>query len=526
MQLDENEFFRQATLRICSSLDIEKALFNCLKYIRLFMPASGVSLGLFEPTTGVLRSLAIVDHAGNKKSIPLTQLSREAIKEIEANAGAPDVRVFDWGEYPSITKALSPYVDLSNHCGLLMELEIEDKPLGAFSIMAEGKARFTQAHVHLVSLLREPFSIAMSNALRYEEVVKLKDIVDAENRELSRELRHFSDVEIVGAEYGLKATMEMVRQVAPLSSPVLLLGETGAGKEVVANAIHFTSSSRGGPFIKVNCGAIPDNLLDSELFGHERGAFTGAIAQKRGSFERADKGSIFLDEIGELPLQAQVRLLRVLQHKEIERVGGTKTIPVDVRIIAATHRSMDEMVRSGAFREDLWFRLNVFPIMIPPLRRRKEDIPALVHYFVERKSKDLKIYPPPSVSAEEVERLKAYHWPGNIRELENLIERELIHQRGKEKNGRLTFEHLDMPGKTKASGILYETDHNLLTLDEAMSRHIRQALQISNGKISGAGGAARLLGTNPNTLRSRMRKLGIPFKYTAPDKSTGFQPHL
>lgn len=270
-----------------------------------------------------------------------------------------------------------------------MELEIEGKRLGTFAILAEGKARFTKAHVHMVSLLRGPFAIAMSNALRYKEVVKLKDIVDAENRELNRELQRFSGDEIVGAEYGLKTTMEMVRQVAPLSSPVLLLGETGVGKEVVANAIHYTSSSRSGPFIKVNCGAILENLLDSELFGHERGAFTGAIAQKRGRFERADKGSIFLDEIGELPLQAQVRLLRVLQHKEIERVGGTKSIPVDVRIIAATHRDMEEMVRSGAFREDLWFRLDVFPIMIPPLRRRKEDIPALVHYFVERKSKDL-----------------------------------------------------------------------------------------------------------------------------------------
>jgi len=308
--------------------------------------------------------------------------------------------------------------------------------------------------------------------------------------------------------------MEMVRQVAPLKSPVLLLGETGVGKEVVANAIHYTSSSRSGPFVKVNCGAIPENLLDSELFGHERGAFTGAITQKRGRFERADKGSIFLDEVGELPLQAQVRLLRVLQHKEIERVGGTKSIPVDVRIIAATHRSMEEMVRSGAFREDLWFRLDVFPITIPPLRHRKEDIPALVQYFVERKSKDLKIYPPPSVSAEEVERLKAYHWPGNIRELENLVERELIHKRGKEKNARLTFEHFGVPKKTDDPGMLHEGDHGIFALDEAMSRHIRQALQISNGKISGARGAAQVLGINPNTLRGRMRKLGISFRYS------------
>ena len=514
MKLDENEFFRQATLRICSSLDIEKALFNCLQYIRLFMPASMISLGLFEPGSGVLRNLAMVDHAGSKIPLPPTQLSREAIKEIEGDPGSRDVWVVDRGEKPALAKVLRPYIDLSNHSALVLKLEIEHKRLGTFAILAEGKARFTKAHVHMVSLLREPFSIAMSNALRYEEVVKLKDIVDAENRELSRELRHFSGDEIVGAEYGLKAAMEMVRQVAPLNSPVLLLGETGVGKEVVANAIHYTSSSRSGPFIKVNCGAIPDNLMDSELFGHERGAFTGAITQKRGRFERADKGSIFLDEIGELPLQAQVRLLRVLQYKEIERVGGTKSIPVDVRIIAATHRDMEEMVQTGAFREDLWFRLNVFPITIPPLRHRKEDIPALVHYFVERKSKDLKIYPSPSVSAEEVERLKVYHWPGNVRELENLIERELIHKRGKEKSGRLTFEHFEMPRKIKESGIMHEMGHNLPTVDEAMSRHILQALQISNGKISGARGAAQLLGINPNTLRSRMRKLGISFRYS------------
>ena len=308
--------------------------------------------------------------------------------------------------------------------------------------------------------------------------------------------------------------MEMVRQVARLNSPVILLGETGVGKEVIANAIHYTSSMRDGPLVKVNCGAIPDNLIDSELFGHERGAFTGAIAQKRGRFERADGGTVFLDEIGDLPLQAQVRLLRVLQHKEIERVGGTKTIAVNVRIIAATHRDMEELVRTGVFREDLWFRLNVFPIMIPPLRHRKEDITALVHHFIEKKSKELKIYPAPSVSAEEVEHLKAYHWPGNVRELENLVERELIHKRGEEKSGRLKFEHFEMPRKTGESGIEHHMGQNLLLLDQAVSGHILQALKTSNGKISGPRGAAQLLGINPNTLRSRMRKLGISFKYS------------
>jgi transcriptional regulator with GAF, ATPase, and Fis domain len=514
MRLDENEFFRQGTLRICSSLDIEKALFNFLQYIRLFMPASMVSLALFEQSTRILKTLVVVDHAANRTSLPPTHIPREAVLEIESKATAGDIRIVDRKTLDLLTKTVRPYIDLSNYSAIAMDLAVEGKPLGTFSVMAEGDEVFTQAHVNLVALLREPFSIAMSNAIRYEELVKLKDIVDAENRELNRELRRFSGDEIIGAEYGLRKTMEMVGQVAPLNSPVLLLGETGVGKEVIANAIHLTSPRRGSPIVKVNCGAIPDNLIDSELFGHERGAFTGAINQKRGRFERAEGGTVFLDEIGELPLQAQVRLLRVLQHKEIERVGGTKSVEVNVRIIAATHRHMEELVRTGAFREDLWFRLNVFPITIPPLRHRREDIPALARHFVEMKSKDLKIYPPPSVSAEEVERLKAYQWPGNVRELENLIERELILRRGKENGERLTFQRFETPGRIEGLALMSETGQGLLGLDEIISRHIRQALQNSNGRISGPRGAAQLLGINPNTLRSRMRKLGISFKYS------------
>jgi len=513
MKLDENEFFRQATLRICSSLDIDKALHNFLLYIRLLMPASKVSLTLYEPSSATLRSLAVVDHAGNKEFLPPTQMTREAVREIEASAKAGDVRIIEPALHDLVSKILRPYADFSNYSTLVMDLFVEGERLGSFAVLAEGKGIFTQEHVHLISLLREPFSIAMSNVLRYEEVVKLKDIVDAENRELSRELRRSSGAEIIGAEFGLKSAMEMVRQVAPLISPVMLFGETGVGKEIIANAIHYSSPRRSGPFVKVNCGAIPDSLMDSELFGHEKGAFTGAITQKKGRFERADAGTIFLDEIGELPLHAQVRLLRVIQHKEIERVGGTRTIPVNVRIIAATHRDMAELVRTGAFREDLWFRLNVFPISIPPLRHRKEDIPALAHHFIEKKSKDLKIYPAPSVSPEDVERLKAYQWPGNVRELENLIERELIRKIGKGNAGRLTFEHFEMLTKTGVSDSAPETGRELMTLDEAMSRCIRQALRVSNGKISGPRGAAQRLGINPNTLRGRMRKLGITVRY-------------
>jgi len=345
--------------------------------------------------------------------------------------------------------------------------------------------------------------------LRHQEVLRLKDMLADDNRYLYQELRLAAGDEIIGSDFGLRSVMEMVKQVAPLDSPVLLLGETGTGKEVIASAIHYSSPRKDGPLIKVNCGAIPETLLDSELFGHEKGAFTGAISQRRGRFERADKGTIFLDEIGELTPQAQVRLLHVLQKKEIERVGGTNSIPVDIRIISATHRNLEEMIASGRFREDLWFRLNVFPITIPPLRHRRGDIPALVHYFIDRKCKELKLTERPVLAAGAIERLMAYDWPGNVRELENLIERALIQSTG----DMLSFETLSAPQVPVGRGVTHDAGRNrtVLSLDEINAQHIRQALETAGGKINGVGGAAQILGLHPNTLRSRMIKLGIPY---------------
>jgi transcriptional regulator with GAF, ATPase, and Fis domain len=248
--------------------------------------------------------------------------------------------------------------------------------------------------------------------------------------------------------------------------------------------------------------------LDSELFGHEKGAFTGALTQKRGRFERADKGTIFLDEIGELPPQAQVRLLRVLQHREIERVGGTKPIPVDTRVIAATHRNLQEMVKSGQFREDLWFRLNVFPITIPPLRDHPEDIPALVDYFLRKKSQELRITRQITVAPDVMAQLQTYQWPGNVRELQNIIERALI----RDTDGCLRFDDLIRPLQSSDDRLLAETDQQILPLDEVNARYIRQVLERTHGKINGPGGAAELLDIHPNTLRKRLAKLGIPYR--------------
>ncbi|CAG0933833.1 partial DNA-binding transcriptional activator HyfR, partial [Rhodocyclaceae bacterium] len=291
---------------------------------------------------------------------------------------------------------------------------------------------------------------------------------------------------------------------------VLLLGETGTGKELIANAIHFSSPRKDGPFIKVNCGALPENLIDSELFGHEKGAFTGAVAENRGRFERAEGGTIFLDEIGELPPTAQVRLLRVLQNREVERVGGKRAVPVNIRVITATHRNLQSMITEGSFREDLWYRLSGFPIIVPPVRQRKEDVPALTRHFVAAKSRELGMSTPPSIAPGALLRLMEYDWPGNVRELENLVERELIRYRG----GQLTFESIQLNEQARSNTVADRESSPIfpMKLDEVIAKHIREVLTFTKGKIHGPGGAAELLGTNPTTLRWRLDKLGISYR--------------
>jgi len=390
---------------------------------------------------------------------------------------------------------------------LTMKLVSEGGMMGGLVVLAEQRDAYRDEHASWLSLLAEPFKVAMVNALRHREVLRLKDALTDDNRFLQRELHRISGDEIVGADFGLKDVLRMVRQVAPTDSPVLLTGETGVGKDVVANAIHMASPRRERPFIAVNCGAIASTLLDSELFGHEKGAFTGALSKKRGRFERAHQGTIFLDEIGEMSLDAQVRLLRVLQNREIERVGGTARIPVDIRVIAATHQNLEQNVRAGKFRNDLWFRLNVFPVAIPPLRERSGDIPALVQHFVERKARDLKLGHTPTLAPGAIDELLDYCWPGNVRELENLIERSIILHR----NEPLSFDLPRRSSPVSTASTQAGISDDLLPLDAVIERHIRRALESTGGRIHGEGGAGERLGLNPNTLRAKMRKLGIPF---------------
>lgn len=511
MDTDWNDFFRGAVKRICGSLDISRSMETSFHYLKRFIPLDSIHLSRYLPDLNVFEAVAEYSPEVSKfpdKVIPLPEQSRAywtaewdelgQIKIINQPEEDPEIR--------KICRIIGMDLDFSM---LRMRLEVEGNHVGSLGLLANGTDRYTEKHGELVKSLHEPFVIAMANALKYEEVLRLKDMLVDDNRFLFRQLSDLSDSEIIGADFGLKEVMKMVRQVAPLDSPVLLMGETGVGKGVIANAIHLSSARRKKPFISVNCGAIPDTLVDSELFGHEKGAFTGARSQKRGRFERADKGTIFLDEIGELPPQAQVRMLNVLQNREIERVGGTSTISVDIRIISATNRNLEEMMHSGRFREDLWFRLNVFPIMIPPLRQRKEDIPALVHHFIDKKTIELKIKEKPVLAPGALNLLKEYDWPGNVREVVNIVERALIQHR----DGRLTFDSLASPLTGK--GLSQETTlqaQEFLTLDDLNAQHIRRVLKFVGGKVHGPGGAADILGIHPSTLRKRMEKLAIPYK--------------
>jgi len=442
---------------------------------------------------------------------------------------------------------------------LALPLATAGRPLGVALLIAGTGQQLQPEHVDSAQGLVELFRVAFENDQRLNELARMREALEADRRALLTRLdRQEISETVVGESQGLSSVMERVEQVAPTDAPVLILGETGSGKEVIARAIHARSRRAAGPVVRVNCGAIPPQLIDSELFGHERGSFTGAVATRKGWFERADGGTLFLDEIGELPLEAQVRLLRVLQDGSLERVGGHQAINVDVRIVAATHRNLETMVASGKFREDLWYRISIFPIRLPALRERPEDIPALAGHFARRAG--LRLGGAPLVPSEQdVELLAKYSWPGNVRELIAVIERAAILGNGRrlEVAKALGTSAHEMSRPLRSAPLLGADDATLLMdnggpaglgganalgghpghashpshvagglggldvprvpvgsssvapLDAAMITHIERALSATHGRIEGPFGAARVLGVNPHTLRARMRKLGI-----------------
>ena len=383
--------------------------------------------------------------------------------------------------------------------------------IGTFTLWSEARDRYSQADAELLREVANQIAIAISNMKSYEEIKALKGRLEKENVYLQEEIRNVHNFEeIVGSSPVLLSLLRKVDQVAPTDSSVLIYGETGTGKELIARAIHDRSNRKDRPLVKVNCSAISAGLVESELFGHVKGAFTGAFERRIGRFELADGGTIFLDEVGELPLDTQVKLLRVLQEREFEPVGSNRSIRVDVRIICATNRNLKESIKQGTFRSDLYYRLNVFPLEVPPLRERRSDIPQLAMFFLSRYARNLgkRI---DGISAATTNKLTNYSWPGNIRELQNLIERALILC-----NGRILDLENDL---SNVSGAFLISDlvppsarvdeSPVKTLQEVEREHIEAVLRETHGVIEGVNGAAKALGLHPNTLRHRMEKLGI-----------------
>jgi len=372
-------------------------------------------------------------------------------------------------------------------------------PLGLLGMGSKRPNNFGQEDLDILSQISAQISLALDNALAYGRLTASKNRLEDERLYLESEIRaEYNFEDLVGKSAALRKVLDQIEIVAPTGSTVLLHGETGTGKELIARAVHSLSPRRERTFVRLNCAAIPSGLVESELFGHEKGAFTGALMQKPGRFELADRGTLFLDEIGDISLELQPKLLRALQEQEFERLGSNKTIHVDVRLIAATHRDLSLMIRKNQFREDLFYRLNVFPIEIPPLRERREDIPLLVHYFVSRLSgrmqKRIKSIPKAAMDA-----LTNAAWPGNVRELENFVERAVILTQGDELNVPLA-ELKKSSGRNAAP---------VSTFQEAERQAIIEALKAAAGRISGPGAAAERLGLKRTTLQNKMRRLNI-----------------
>src|SRR2546425_1271662 len=405
-----------------------------------------------------------------------------------------------------------------------------ERCLGVLFFMAARDAAFRELRRDLLDQVGSAVAVALDHCLAYEEVRDLRDRLVRENVYLQEEIRREHPFEeLVGSSPTLLAALHKVDQVAPGNTSALILGETGTGKELIARAIHNRSARRDRPLVKVNCSAISAGLVESELFGHVKGAFTGALERRVGRFELADGGTIFLDEIGDLPLETQVKLLRVLQEQEFEPVGSSRTLRVDVRVIAATNRDIEDAVRGGRFRPDLFYRLNVFPIEVPPLRERRADIPHLVLFFLSRFSRNLGKQIS-AVAPETMQHLRAYEWPGNVRELQNVIERAVVlcegpvleidpdliplSAAGHAAEPVMPSGSAEFPPANERAEVRAAAPDDIAPLEEMERRHIVAALESTAGVIHGPKGAARILKLHPNTLRSRMEKLGITFKRT------------
>lgn len=521
MVTETHEILLQVWREVSRHLEIEESLMTISEILRLQSNITSLRLDRLYTNPARVETIALGASDQFLQRSVSELLTAEQHKTLQDLASA-DQLIF--GANAKEFHSLAPIVN-GPPSGLhwILPVSTDNKCVGLLYVTTTSSKDPTDLG-RLLHALVEPFSVALSNDQRLKELKSLREAADADRRILLERLgRHQVEDEIVGANRGLKNVMERVELIAGSDVPVLILGETGTGKEVISRAIHLRSNRSSGPFVRVNCGAIPSELIDSQLFGHEKGSFTGAVDQHQGWFERADGGTLFLDEIGELPLAAQVRLLRVLQDHQIERVGGKKAIHVDVRIVAATHRDLSNMVRERTFREDLWYRINVFPIFLPRLRDRIEDLPILANHFARRAAGRFGL-PFVEPSPQDVLLLANYNWPGNIRELGAVVDRAVILGRGKSFDvaGALGLAQQELisvdtgptfyeviPEGPQSKSLINVAQPPIVDLNEAMKDHIKKALSACRGRIEGELGAAKMLGINPHTLRARMRKLKI-----------------
>ena len=523
------------TTRITSNLDLREVLRAISANFREAMRCDGAGVWLPGKEAGTFKLYAL-DSPGSKgfakEELIITPAENDPGKRAFETM-KPIVATVEEIGWPGGGEGyrLAAAEGLKSVC--FIPLVSRGRALGDLMIVRATEGTFTAEDVDFLSQAAGQIAIAIENALAYSEISELKDKLAQEKLYLEEEIRSEMDFEqIVGSSAALKHVLQLVETVAPNDSTVLLLGETGTGKELIARAIHDRSRRKERTFVKLNCAAIPTGLLESELFGHEKGAFTGAISQRIGRMELADQGTLFLDEVGDIPTDIQPKLLRALQEREFERLGSTHTRRVKIRFIAATNRDLEKMVANREFRSDLFYRLNVFPIRIPPLRERREDIPLLVSYFVQKLAKEMqkKIETIPTAT---MKGLAAWVWPGNIRELENFIERAVILTRGESLEAPLS--ELRKPSTDTAPApaaqsvqediarIVKETINAALIgkrpTDEYAQKQreeIVRALTECNGRVGGADGAAGRMGINRTTLISRMKKLGIdPRQYAA-----------
>ena len=504
-----DEALKKSEERLRTLLDINNAIVTKLTRDELFsaiaevlgrvIPFDRLSLSLYDPAANVLR---LVTYAGpyqrddyspigrvlelNDSPVGQAFSTRKAVvrSDLEAERQtSSEERAFSHG--------------FRSMCSL--PLIVRGKSIGGITVGSLKKNHYTDADTQFLMEVASQVAIAVDNMRSYEEIEALKARFQSEAVYLQEEIKtEHNFEEIIGQSAPMRQLLRKIEQVAPTEATVLIQGETGTGKELLARAIHDRSRRKDRPLVKVNCGAIPSGLVESELFGHEKGAFSGATQRRIGRFELGRSGTIFLDEVTELPIDTQVKLLRVLQEGEFERVGSSDTMKVDVRVIAATNRDLKEVVRNGSFRDDLFYRLNVFPLEVPPLRERKGDIPLLVNFFLSKFGKKLgkELH---GVSRKAMDSLTNYKWPGNIRELQNVIERAVVLATG-------PFLNID-DSTIQSHGSVQEAVVD--TLENVERNHIIRALNETNWVIHGKKGAAELLGINPSTLRSRMDKLGI-----------------